>query len=76
MLEALVGKAGQQRKCRVADNFDAFLRAQTSNKRGWMTATDVDVFEWLCWLDSHGNDTKIGARRYVSRGGFGRQRTV
>ena len=59
VLEALVGKASQQRKCRVADNFDAFLRGRTSNERGWITATDVDVFEWLCWLDSHGNGTKL-----------------
>ena len=24
-----------------------------------MAATDIDVFEWLCWLDSHGNGTKM-----------------
>ena len=34
------------------------MRARTSNVRGWQTATDVDVLEWLCWLDSHGNGTK------------------
>ena len=59
MLEALVGKASQRRKCRVADNLDAFLRARTSNERGWMAAADVDVFERLYWLDSHGNGTKL-----------------
>ena len=59
MLEALAGKADPQRKCRVADNFDAFIRARTSNERGWVNATDVDVFEWLCWLDSHGNGTEL-----------------
>ena len=59
VLEALVGKAGQQRKCRVADNFDTFLRARTSNGRDWVTTTDVDIFEWSCWLDSHGNGTKL-----------------
>ena len=76
VLEVLVGKSSQQRKYRVADSFDAFLRARTSHERGWMTAADVDVFEWLCWLDSYGNGTKIGARCFVSRGGFGWQRTV
>ena len=34
VLEAMVGKARPQRKCRVADNFDAFLRARTSIERG------------------------------------------
>ena len=34
-----------QRKSRVADNFDGFVRARTRNVRGWQTATDVDVFE-------------------------------
>ena len=56
---ALAGTAGQQRKSRVADNFDGFVRARTSNVRGWQTATDVDVLEWLCWLDSHGNGAKL-----------------
>ena len=59
VLKALVGTASQQQKCQVADNFDAILRARTSNERGWMNATDVDVFVWLCWLDSHGNGTKL-----------------
>ena len=58
VLAALAGKAAQQRKCRVADEFDAFLRTRTNNGRGWQTATDVDVFVWLYWLDSHGNGTK------------------
>ena len=57
--EALAGTAGQQRKSRVADNFDGFVRARTNNERGWQTAADVDVLEWLCWLDSHGNGTKL-----------------
>ena len=59
VLEALVGKVSHQRKCRVAAKIDAFLRARTSNEKGCMTATDVDVFEWLCSLDSHGNGTKL-----------------
>ena len=42
---ALAGTASQQRKSRVADNFDGFVRVRTSNVRGWQTATDVDVFE-------------------------------
>ena len=58
VLAALAGKTGQQRKCRVADEFDAFLRPRTNNGRGWQTATDVDVLEWLSWLDSHRNGTQ------------------
>lgn len=59
MLAALARKAGQQRKCRVADEFYVFLRTRTSNERGWQTTTDADVFEWLYWFDSHGHGTKL-----------------
>lgn len=55
---ALSAKAGQRQKCRAADSFDEFLLARTAGARGWESATDVDVFEWLCWLDSHGRGTK------------------
>ena len=55
----LAGTAVHQRKSQVADNFDEFLRARTNNVRGWKTATDVGVFEWFCWLHSHGNGTKL-----------------
>lgn len=56
---ALGETTGEQRKCRVAEYFDAFLRTRTSNEKGWQTATDVDVLEWVCWLDSHGNGIKL-----------------
>lgn len=59
VLASLSSKASQQRKCAVADKFDAFLRAHTDGMRGWESATDVDVQDWLCWLDSHGNGTKV-----------------
>lgn len=59
VLAAVGGTAGQQRKSSVADNFNGFVRVRSGNARGWKTATDVDVFEWLCWLDSHGNGTKL-----------------
>ena len=35
------------------------MRARTKNGRGWKSTTDVHVFEWFCWLDSHGNGTKL-----------------
>ncbi|CAM9728164.1 unnamed protein product [Pylaiella littoralis] len=59
VLSAVQGTAGQQRKSSVADSFDGFVRARSAGARGWKTATDVDVFEWLCWLDSHGKGTKL-----------------
>ena len=59
LLEALVGKVAQQRKCRGTENFAASLCARASNERGWMTAIDVDVFERLCWLDPRENRTKL-----------------
>lgn len=56
---ACVNKAGQRLKSVVADEFVACLRAHTAGDRGWESATDADVDDWLCWLDSHGNGTKI-----------------
>ena len=56
---ASANTAGQRRKSAVADKFDAFLRAHTAGSRGWESATDADVHDWLCWLDSHGNGTKV-----------------
>ena len=38
---------------------DGVLPARTNDGRGWKTTKDVDVFEWLCCLDLHGNGTKI-----------------
>lgn len=51
-------KRGQQRKCAVAGVFDAFILSRSGGRWGWATATDVGVFDWLCWLDSQGNGTK------------------
>lgn len=48
VLASMNGKAGQQRKCAVADKFDAFLRERSKGLRGWENATDDDVLEWLC----------------------------
>ena len=43
----------------MADQFDTFVRELPHDIRGWESATDVDVFDWLCWLDSHGKGTKV-----------------
>lgn len=51
---ALAGTAGQQRKSRVAYNFDACVRAWTNTAGRWQPATDVDIFEWLFLSDSNG----------------------
>ena len=58
VLAAMQGRAGQVRKRRVADLFDAFMRASSGGSRGWSGATPDDVFDWLCYLDTHGGGTK------------------
>ena len=57
ILAKLEGRPGQQRKSKIADYFDAFLLAYSDGHRGWETATDNDVFEWCCYLDSQGRGT-------------------
>lgn len=75
VLAAVANTTGQQRKSSVADNFDGFVRARTQCGRGWKTATDVEVFECLCWLDSQGRGTKL-VHAPTSRGGDRRQRPL
>ena len=41
---------------KIADDFDAFLLTQSRGLRGWATATDDDVFDWACFLDSQGHE--------------------
>ena len=50
--------AGQKRKLRVSDKFDAFISARSTQARGWASATNQDVLDGLCWLDSHDGGTK------------------
>ena len=55
---AMAGRAGPKRKRRVAELFDAFLRSLSGGLKGWADATPDDVFDYLCYLDSHGGGTK------------------
>ena len=48
ILAKLEGRPGQQRKSKIADDFDALLLAYSDGHRGWETATDGDVFDWCC----------------------------
>ena len=57
-MSAAAQNKGQKRKLVVADKFDAFMRARSNNARGWVSATTVDVVDWLCYLDSQGGGTK------------------
>ncbi len=52
------GRPGQVRKRRAADLFGMFMRSITDDRRGWTEATPDDVFDWLCYLDTHGGGTK------------------
>ena len=59
VLAAMEGRPGQVRKRRVADKFDAFVLVISAGSRGWTTATPDDVFDFLCYLDTQGKDTKL-----------------
>lgn len=58
ILAMMSGRRGQQRKCRVADEFDAFLLSYSDGRRGWAEATPDDVFDFCCFRDSQGGGTK------------------
>lgn len=45
---ALAVTAGRIRKSRVADNFDEFVWPRTKTVRGWQTAINAGVVEWIC----------------------------
>ena len=58
VLAAMVERAGQRRKSKITDDFDAFLLVRSGGRRGWATATDDDVFDWACFIDSQGHGTR------------------
>ena len=68
VMVAMKGRAGQVRKRRVADLFEAFMRASSGGSRGWSEATPDD---WLCYLDTHGGGYEVGARSIVPRQPWG-----
>ena len=55
---AMQGRAGQLRKGKVADDFDAFMHDNSGETRGWDSAMDEDVLDWFCFFDSQGGGTK------------------
>ena len=59
VLAAMEGRPGQLRKSRVADEFDAFILVISAGCRGWTTVTPDDLFDFLCYLDTKGNHTKM-----------------
>ncbi|CAN0564276.1 unnamed protein product, partial [Ectocarpus sp. 12 AP-2014] len=59
VLAKMANRPGQQRKSRVADEFDSFVLSLSDNRRGWKTATDSDVLDWCCYLDSQGHGTTL-----------------
>eukprot|EP00752_Nemacystus_decipiens_P007886 g7046.t1 len=52
-------RPGQRRKAKVAKDFDAFIHAHSVGRRGWDAATPDDIFDWLCFLDTHGQGTTV-----------------
>ena len=57
VLAAMAKRPGQRRKCKGADEFDAFLRATSGGRRGWDVVIPEDLFDWCCSLDSQGKGT-------------------
>lgn len=55
----MANRPGEVRKAQVVQKFDAFLRSYTNGLRGWEEATPDDIFDWLCYLDSQGQGTKV-----------------
>ena len=58
-LEARGLKVGELRKHKVVLDFDAFLKSTPTGAQSWIVATDEDVVNWLCFLDTHGNGTTV-----------------
>ena len=54
---AMAERPGQKQKSKLVDDFDALLLARSGGHRGWATATDDDVFGWVCFLESQGHGT-------------------
>ena len=59
VLDAFSDSVGRRRERRVTEGFDAFLRQYSDDRRGWKDALDLDVFAWLCWLDTQGQGTVV-----------------
>lgn len=51
-LRARASKQCELRKYRVAAEFDRFIHAISSSARNGTQATDHDVVDWLCFLDT------------------------
>lgn len=58
VLSTMSSRRAQQRKCTVADEFDAFVLSASGQRRGRRQASDQDVFDYLCFLDTQGGGTK------------------
>ena len=49
------GRLGPRHKKKTGDDFDACIQASSRGRKDWTTATDEDVFDWCCVLDSQRN---------------------
>lgn len=58
VLAMMVGRRGQQLKCKVTDDFDAFLLSHSGGVHGWGEATPDYVVDFWCLRDSQGGGTK------------------
>ena len=58
-LRARASKQSELRKHRVAAEFDRFICAMSGSARNWTQATDQDVVDWLCFLDTQGEGTTV-----------------
>ena len=52
VLVTMSDRRALQRKCLVADEFDAFMLSASGQRRYWKQAPDRRVFDYLCYLDT------------------------
>lgn len=59
VVATMAGRPGQVSKSKEVKDFDIFVHASAGGRRGWEAATPDNVFDWFCFLDTHGNGTTI-----------------
>ena len=53
----MAGGSGPRHETEIADEVDKITQASFRERKDWGAATDEDVFDWCCVLDSQRNGT-------------------
>lgn len=67
-LQAHVCKQRELRKHRVALEFDRFLRSISASTRNWSQATDQNMVDGMCSLDTQGEGTTVAVHTPMCSG--------